>query len=46
MALDIKPMCEYKMPGGVEVLKIMDMAPKDEPTPSKPYVRPNMIRPT
>ena len=39
LALDLKQRCEYKMPGGVEVLRVMEVAPKQQPTPSKPYVR-------
>ena len=44
LALHAKPKCEYKLPGGVEVLRITEMAPKEEPTPSKPYVRAHVMR--
>ena len=32
------PRCVYEMPGGVKPIKVFDMAPYQEPTPSVPFV--------
>ena len=39
LALSVRKRCEYKLPGGVEVLKVSEISPELEPTPSVPYVR-------
>ncbi|KZT68268.1 monooxygenase [Daedalea quercina L-15889] len=36
-ALNIMPRCEYKMPGGAEILKVSYVAPKEVATPAIPY---------
>ncbi|CCM01285.1 uncharacterized protein FIBRA_03334 [Fibroporia radiculosa] len=36
--IPMKPMCFYKLPGGVEPLKTFYMTPPEEPTPSVPHI--------
>ena len=39
LALPAKSRCDYKLPGGVEPLRIMAFVTPDAPSPAKPYVR-------
>lgn len=46
LALSVRSRCEYKLPGGTEVLRITEISPALEPTPSTPYVSPTSCYPT